>query len=70
MTTPEPNEMMDAWRERHPQAALAEAISVAIGCVLRHEPSEAARAAAVSALIRAHQAAIAEFESLKRGKLN
>jgi hypothetical protein len=34
----------DEWREANPEAALAEAISVAIGCILTHESDEARRA--------------------------
>jgi hypothetical protein len=65
MTVTERDEM-DAWREAHPEAALAEAISVAIGCILQHEPNEAKRAAAINVLIAAHQKALAEFAWLKR----
>jgi hypothetical protein len=56
----------DAWREANPVAALAEAISVAIGCILQHEPSEAKRAAAINVLIAAHQKALADFAPERR----
>jgi hypothetical protein len=54
--TPERDEM-DEWREAHPEAALAEAISVAIGCILQHESDEAKRAAAINTLIECHRRA-------------
>jgi hypothetical protein len=57
---------MDAWREAHPEAALAEAISVAIGCILQREPDEAKRAAAINTLIAAHRKALAEFAPERR----
>jgi hypothetical protein len=62
MTAPERDEM-DAWREAHPEAALAEAISVAIGCILRHELNEARRAGAINTLIACHRRALAGFAS-------
>jgi len=40
---------------------------VAIGLLMTHEPSEAARSLAVSALIRAHESAIAQFAALRMG---
>jgi hypothetical protein len=46
----------DEWREAHPEAALAEAISVAIGCILQHELNETKRAAAINTLIEAESA--------------
>jgi hypothetical protein len=46
MTVAERDEL-DAWRESHPEAALAEAISASIGCVLQHELNEAKRKAAI-----------------------
>jgi hypothetical protein len=57
---------MDAWREAHPEAALAEAISVSIGCILRYEPNETKRAAAINTLIEAHRRALAEFAPERR----
>jgi hypothetical protein len=60
----------DEWREANPEAALAEAISVAIGCIHQHESDEARRAAAINVLIAAHQKALAEFAWLKRTRLN
>jgi hypothetical protein len=42
---------MDAWCKAHPEAALAEAISVSIGCILQHEPNETKRAAAINTLL-------------------
>jgi hypothetical protein len=50
---------MDAWRRAHPEAALAEAISVAVGLVLTHEPDEARRKAAIDVLIVCHRRALA-----------
>ena len=57
---------MDAWREANPEAALAEAISVAIGCILQHESNEAKRAAAISTLIECHRRAVAGFAPVRR----
>jgi hypothetical protein len=51
---------MDEWREARPEAALAEAISVAIGCILTHESDEAKRKAAIDVLIECHRRALAE----------
>jgi hypothetical protein len=59
---------MDAWCEANPVAALAEAISVSIGVILQHEPSEAKRAAAINTLIEAHRKALAEFEAAGRDR--
>ena len=55
--TPERDEM-DAWREANPVAALAEAISVAIGCILTYELDEAKRKAAIDVLIVCHRRAL------------
>jgi hypothetical protein len=60
----------DEWREAHPEAALAEAISVSISVILQHEPSEAKRAAAINTLIEAHRKAVAEFAPARRQHLN
>jgi hypothetical protein len=57
---------VDAWCEAHPEAALAEAISVAIGCVLQHESDEAKRKAAIDVLIECHRKALAEFAPERR----
>jgi hypothetical protein len=46
---------VDQWRAANPEAALAEAISVAIGCILTHESDEAKRKAAVDVLIECHK---------------
>ena len=63
MTTSAHDEM-DAWREANPLLALNEAISVAIGCVLTHEPNEERRKVAIDTLILAHRAARAEFAAI------
>jgi hypothetical protein len=63
-------DQVDAWCEAHPEAALAEAIGMSIGCVLQHEPNEAKRAGAINTLIEAHQKALAEFAWPKRARLN
>jgi hypothetical protein len=65
MVTPERDEI-DEWREANPEAALAEAISVAIGCILQHESDEARRAAAINVLIECHRRALAEFAPARR----
>jgi hypothetical protein len=57
---------VDAWREAHSEAALAEAISVSIGCILQYEPNETKRAAAINTLIEAHRRALAEFAPERR----
>jgi hypothetical protein len=57
---------MDAWREAHPEAALAEAISVSVGCILTYEPDEARRKAAIEVLIECHRRALAGFEPERR----
>jgi hypothetical protein len=57
----------DEWREAHPEAALNEAISVAIGCILTHEPDEQRRKVAIDTLILAHRAAQAEFAAVAAG---
>jgi hypothetical protein len=62
---PERDEM-DAWREAHPEAALAEAISVAIGCILTYELDEAKRKAAVDVLIVCHRRALTVFAPERR----
>jgi hypothetical protein len=62
---PERDEM-DAWREAHPEAALAEAISVAIGCILTHELDEAKRKAAIDVLIECHRRALAAVTPERR----
>jgi hypothetical protein len=61
---PERDEM-DAWREAHPEAALAETISVAIGCILTHELDETRRKAAIDVLIECHRRALAEFAAAR-----
>jgi hypothetical protein len=61
---------IDEWREANPEAALAEAISVAIGCVLQHESDEAKRKAAIDVLIECHRRALAEFAPERRQRLN
>jgi hypothetical protein len=65
MTAIERDEM-DAWRRENPLLALNEAISVAIGCILQHEPNEAKRAAAISTLIECHRRALAGFTPTRR----
>jgi hypothetical protein len=65
MMTPEPDEM-EAWREQHPEAALAEAISVAIGCILTHEPDEQRRKVVIGTLIECHRRALAGFTPTRR----
>ena len=52
---------MDAWREANPLAALNEAVTVAIGCILTHELDEAKRKAAIDVLIECHRRAVAGF---------
>jgi hypothetical protein len=54
-------DQLDEWREANPLAALHEAVTVAIGCILQHEPDEAKRAAAIDTLIACHKAALAGF---------
>jgi len=56
----------DEWREQHPKAALNEAISLAIGAVITHEPDEAKRKAAIDVLIECHRRALAEFAPERR----
>jgi hypothetical protein len=60
----------DEWREQHPEAALAEAISVAIGCILTHEPNEALRKQSIGVLMECHQRALAEALTAVRLRLN
>jgi hypothetical protein len=60
----------DEWREAHPEAALNEAISLAIGAVITHEPDEAKRKAAIDVLIECHRRALAEFAPERRQRLN
>jgi hypothetical protein len=69
MTVAERDEL-DAWRESHPEAALAEAISASIGCVLQHELNEAKRKAAIDVLIECHRRALADFAPERRHQLN
>jgi hypothetical protein len=57
---------VDAWREAHPEAALAEAVSVVIGMVLQHTADETKRAAAINVLIEAHRRALAGFTPARR----
>jgi hypothetical protein len=61
---------MDAWRAANPEAALNEAISLAIGAVITHEPDEAKRKAAIDVLIECHRRALAAFEPERRQRLN
>jgi hypothetical protein len=56
----------DEWREANPEAALNEAISLAIGAVITHEPDEAKRKAAIDVLIECHRRALAEFAPARR----
>jgi hypothetical protein len=58
-------DQLDEWRKANPEAALAEAISVAIGCVLQHESNEARRAGAINVLIECHQRALAGFAAAR-----
>jgi hypothetical protein len=58
MTTLDERDEMEAWREAHPEAALAEAVSVVIGLVLTYEPNEDLRKAAVNTLIECHRRAL------------
>jgi hypothetical protein len=60
MTTIERDEV-EAWREAHPEAALAEAISAAIGCILTFEPNEELRKQAVTVLMDCHRRALTAF---------
>jgi hypothetical protein len=69
MTAPERDEM-DEWRGAHPEAALAEAISAAIGCILTHELDEAKRKAAIDVLIECHRRALVAFAPKRRQRLN
>jgi hypothetical protein len=57
---------MDEWREANPEAALNEAISLAIGVILTHESDEAKRKAAIDVLIECHRKALAEFAPERR----
>jgi hypothetical protein len=59
-------DQLDEWRKANPEAALAEAISVAIGCILQYEPSEAKRAGAINVLIECHRRALAGFVPERR----
>jgi hypothetical protein len=52
---------IEKWREANPEAALAEAISVAIGCILTYESDEVLRKQAVGVLIECHRRALAGF---------
>jgi hypothetical protein len=54
----------DEWRAANPEAALNEAISLAIGCILTHEPNEERRKVVIGTLISAHRAAQAEFAAI------
>jgi hypothetical protein len=65
MTAIERDEM-DVWREANPLAALNEAVTVAVGLVLTHEPNETKRAAAINVLIEAHRRALAGFMPARR----
>jgi hypothetical protein len=60
MTTIERDEH-EEWREAHPEAALAEAISLAIGCVLTHELNEELRKQVVTVLMECHRKALTAF---------
>jgi hypothetical protein len=57
---------VDEWREQHPEAALNEAVTVAVGLVLTHELDEAKRKAAIEVLIECHRRALAEFTPTRR----
>jgi hypothetical protein len=57
---------INEWRREHPEAALAEAISVAIGCILTHELDEAKRKAAIDVLIECHRRALAAVTPVRR----
>jgi hypothetical protein len=59
---------MDEWRAANPEAALNEAISLAIGAVITHEPDEAKRKAAIDVLIECHRRALAEFAPERRAR--
>jgi hypothetical protein len=54
------------WRAAHPAAALNEAVSLAIGCILTHELDEAKRKAAIDVLIECHRRALVEFAFERR----
>jgi hypothetical protein len=64
-------DQLDEWRAANPQAALDEAMQVAIGCVLQYEPNEAVRAPAVNVLIACHRRAQEHMVLIASGrKLN
>jgi hypothetical protein len=52
-------DQLDEWRKANPEAALAEAISVSVGCILTYEPDEALRKQAIDVLIVCHRRALA-----------
>jgi hypothetical protein len=62
----------DETDELPAEVALAEAISVAIRCILMHESNEAKRRAAIDVLIECHRRALleAEVEALRAVRLN
>jgi hypothetical protein len=59
-------DQLDEWRKANPEAALAEAVSVAIGCILTYELDEAKRKAAIDVLIECHRRALAGFAPTRR----
>jgi hypothetical protein len=64
-------DQLDEWRKANPEAALDEAMHVAIGCVLQYEQSETVRKAAINVLIACHRRAQEHMQALAVGrKLN